>query len=159
VFHLQVRLGGADRGGPWAQRSLRGHENRSGCDSGRGAQSYIHGCGSKRGAPSCIHARLLSLSPYSRLIRLVSTPSRASSSMWAAGVHGQAWLVAAAPDGSRRDNFPPQACTIKSDPVAEAQGRSNCERINLANYNSGLDQSVPKGGLSASKLDQSVPRA
>ena len=39
--------------------------------------------------------------------------SRPSSSMRAAGVRGQAWPVAAAPDGSGRDNPPPQVCTVK----------------------------------------------
>ena len=54
-------------------------------------------------------------------------------------------------------NSPRKRARSNQDPAAEARERSTRKRINLANYNSGLDQSVPKGGLSASKLDQSVP--
>jgi hypothetical protein len=47
--------------------------------------------------------------------------------MRAAGVHDQAWPVVAAPDGSGCDNFPPQACMVKSGPNGRGTGKEHAQ--------------------------------
>jgi hypothetical protein len=55
--------------------------------------------------------------------------SRANSSMRVVGVCGQARSVVAAPDGSGHDNFPPQACTVKSEPSSRGTGKEHVRTL------------------------------
>jgi hypothetical protein len=75
----------------------------------------------RHGAQSYVHARLLSLLIPAGCNRSAAA-SRASSSMRAARVCSQAWAVAAAHDGSGRNNFIHQ--WSNRDPVAKTRRRS-----------------------------------
>jgi hypothetical protein len=119
VFHQQSWLRGADRGGPLGCGGLRVH---TGSQEGTTA-SVEHKAISTDVVAGVEHEAACMLS-FSLCLSLslfqLDAAGQQQHHVPTAGVRGQAWPVATAPNGSGRDNFPPQV--VKSEPISKGTG-------------------------------------
>jgi hypothetical protein len=118
-----------------------------------GAQSSVeHEAAFMLGCSPSLSLFLLILAGFGR-----SASASRASSMRAAGVCCQAWPIAASPDGSGRDDFPPQACTV-SGPSGRGTGKLHARALRgKAGHRAGSRREASKRIASAERPDARCP--